>query len=391
MCLGALLALGVEAEWLRRELAGLPVNGYQLQTRQVVKNGISATDVEIEVTEHQPHRQLINIQAILQASTLPEPVVRKSLAVFQRLALAEAKVHGVTVEQVHFHEVGAVDTIVDVVGVLSALHYLQVNRVLVSPLPLGSGWVQCQHGLLPVPAPATLELVRGIPLATTEIQAELVTPTGAALMRTLAAGFGPMPAMQVTGIGYGAGKKELPQPNLLRAILGDLEEATSDLRESLEQEEIMVVETTIDDMNPEFYQYLWEYLNAAGAVEIYLTPVFMKKQRPGNLLTVLCPEEKLDLVTQIILAESTSLGLRYHREKRAMAPRRILTVLTDYGPVRIKWSQGQLPATGQPCYNLAPEYEDCRELARVRQVPLKHIYELAKQAALAMLQQKTGG
>jgi uncharacterized protein (TIGR00299 family) protein len=363
------------------------VDGYRLETRKVVKNGISALDVDISVTKHQPHRHLSDIQTLLQTSTLPDPVVRQSLAVFQAIAVAEAQVHGVTVEAVHFHEVGAVDTIIDIVGVISVLHYLQVEQVIVSPLPLGNGWVQCAHGLLPVPAPATLELVRGLPLAATDIQAELVTPTGAALVRTLATGFGPLPAIQVTGTGYGAGKKELSHPNLLRAVLGDQPYSTVSCPAGLETEQIMVMETTIDDMNPEFYQHLWEELFAAGAIEVYLTPVFMKKQRPGNLLTVICPETKQAAVTQTILAETTSLGLRYRREERVTAPRQLLTVATSYGPVRIKYSQWSHPATGQSYYNLAPEYEDCRAIAQAQRVPLKHVYDQAQKMALAQLPQ----
>lgn len=378
MCLGALLANGLPREELVAGLSGLPMAGWELEVRAAQHHGIAALDVEVKVSGPQPHRHLEDILALIDSSPLPAPVREKAMAVFQRMAEAEGKVHGIAPEKVHFHEVGAVDAIIDVVGTVLGLHLLGVERVMASPLPLGSGWVECHHGRLPVPAPATMYLLEGFPVYGTEDQAELVTPTGAALITTLAESFGPFPAMNLTSVGFGAGKTQLSHPNLLRLALGQVKEGQLEGQESS-----LVIETTIDDMNPEFFPALMEQVLAAGAVDAFFTPVQMKKGRPGILFTALCPENELAAVAAAIFAHSSTLGLRFRRDGRLTCQRRVIEVTTPYGPVAVKLGTYQDPE-GRVLTNMAPEYEACRRAALAAGVPVKDVYAAALAAAHAV-------
>ena len=383
MCLGALLANGLRMDELVAGLEGLGISGWEIRSQEVKQHGIAATDVEVIVSGEQPHRRLGDILDLIGRSALPELVREQAMAVFTSLARAEAQVHGIDAASVHFHEVGAVDALIDITGAILGLHLLGIEKAISSPLPTGSGWVSCRHGRLPVPAPATLFLLRGCPIYGTEDQAELVTPTGAALITTMAAGFGPFPAMNLESVGFGAGKTRLPHPNLLRLAIGKVDAPL------LEEDECsMVIETTIDDMNPEFFPALVEETMAAGAVDAYCTPIQMKKGRPGILFTALCPEEKLAAVASTIFRHSSTLGLRFHRDGRLVCRRDTGAVMTPYGPVIVKWGFYQ-DHDRQMITNIAPEYESCRQAARSAGVPLKEVYAAALEAARASKNRQT--
>ncbi|GFN23098.1 nickel pincer cofactor biosynthesis protein LarC [Thermanaeromonas sp. C210] len=377
MCLGAILSCGLPPGELSAGLKSLPLEGWELEVRPSQQHGLVGTDVLVRVEGPQPHRHLAEVVETINSSSLPAEVREKAVAVFRRLAAAEARVHGTDPDHVHFHEVGAVDAIVDVVGTCWGLHALGVEEVYASPLPLGSGWVRCHHGHLPVPAPATVYLLEGYPVYGSDIQAELVTPTGAALITTLARSFGPPPAMRLEACGYGAGKTPLPRPNFLRLLIGDPS------RDRAVGEEVMVVETTLDDMNPEFLPYLVEQLLAAGALDAFFTPVYMKKGRPGVVVTALCPESSLEGITAVFFRHSTTLGVRIRREDRVVAAREIVTVQTPYGPIEVKWAAPPAGAPGGTVFNVAPEFESCRRAAEERGVPLKEVYLAALAAARA--------
>ncbi|MEW8958648.1 MAG: nickel pincer cofactor biosynthesis protein LarC [Moorella sp. (in: firmicutes)] len=378
MCLGALLACGLSVEDLVAGLKGLALEGWELKVREIRQHGITAIDVGVQVSGHQPHRHLEDILELINNSTLPAPVREKATTVFQRLARAEGQVHGISPAEVHFHEVGAVDAVIDIVGTILGLHILGIERVIASPLPLGSGWVECHHGKLPVPAPATLYLLQGFPVYGTEDKAELVTPTGAALITTLADSFGPFPAMNLTSVGFGAGKTLLSHPNLLRLVLGEVNSGQLEGEESS-----LVIETTIDDMNPEFFPALMEQVLTAGAVDAFFTPVQMKKGRPGVLFTALCPENRLAAVAAAIFRHSSTLGLRFRRDRRLVCRRQSIEVLTPYGPVAVKLGVYHDP-DGRAITNVAPEYEACRRAALAAGVPVKEVYAAAMAAARAV-------
>ena len=374
MLLAALLDAGASLTTVKRELACLPLTGYELKLNRVLKKGISALDVTVAITEkQQPHRHYHQIAAMLETSALLPQVKTMSQAVFRRLAEAEGKIHGKAPADVHFHEVGAVDSIVDIVGIAAALYSLGAEKICSSPLHCGSGFVRCAHGELPVPAPATLELLSGVPVYSRGIEAELLTPTGAAVLSTLAK-FGPLPTMTVIKSGYGAGKKELSIANLLRVIVG---EAAAPAPGYL-REETVILEANIDDMNPEFYNHVSEKLFSAGALDVTLVPVQMKKGRPGVMLSVLARQEQEEPLLEIIFAETTTLGIRRLTAEKLMLPRRIISVETAYGPVRVKIAE-----SSNRIINAAPEYQDCRQLANASGTPLKKVYSAAMVAALA--------
>ncbi|MDN5348002.1 MAG: pyridinium-3,5-bisthiocarboxylic acid mononucleotide nickel chelatase [Clostridia bacterium] len=379
MCLGALLANGLSLSELEKGLRQLPLSGWSLKVSKRTQHGITAHDVQVEVEEAQPHRHLEDILQIIARSDLPGPVKDKAITVFRRLAAAEAEVHSTEPQHVHFHEVGAVDAIIDIVGTIYGLYLLGIDAVFASPLPLGSGWVKCHHGILPVPAPATVYLLRGYPVYGSDLQAELVTPTGAALITTIANRFGPIPPCKIESSGYGAGKTKLDRPNLLRLIIASTEEQVPP------QEEIMVVETTIDDMNPEFYPELIEQVFKAGAVDAYCVPIQMKKGRPGILFTAVCPGSALGQVASAIFNHSTTLGLRYRCQQRLVTERQIFTVETPFGPIQVKRGVYRDPLSQREIVNLAPEFESCRQAAHKYNVPLKEVYN----AALTSLRQKS--
>ena len=374
MTLGALLACASAGESQFREgLAALGVPGYELSIRTVKREGITATDVDVKLLEtDQGHgRHLSDIAQILEQSQLSARVRGQALAVFTRLADAEAKIHGTSREDIHFHEVGAVDAIVDIVGTCLLLEMLGVERVVVSALPCGSGSIWCQHGWMPVPAPATMELLSGLPVYSVDIQGELVTPTGAALMTTLAdpATAGKMPAMRVLTSGYGAGKKQFKPdtPNLLRVILGETDDAMDTTPQT-----VAVLETNLDDQNPEGFDLLMERAFAAGALDVFLSPIQMKKNRPATLLTLLCPPDKADALAGTLFREAGTFGIRIREQRRYTLERSWRTVATEYGDIGLKAGAWQ----GEEV-TVAPEYEDCKRAALAHDVPLRRVYAAA--------------
>ena len=368
MTLGALVDAGLPIEVLRLELEKLNLPGYELTALKAMRGGIQATKVHVCLDEKkQPARHLSDIRSLIETSTLSSPVKQKSLAIFERLAEVEAKVHGTTPDKVHFHEVGAVDAIVDIVGSVIGLEMLGITGIAGSAVNLGSGTVTSAHGVLPVPAPATAELLKGVPSYGSSIPFELTTPTGAAILSALCASFGPMPEMKIRRVAHGAGGREIPgQPNVLRIMLGEPAPA-------YEEDSSVVIETNIDDMNPQVYDYLIEKLLKHGAQDAYLTPIIMKKGRPAILLSVLTDASKIDQLLDTIFRETTSIGVRIHKAGRKKLTREIREVDTAYGKVRIKVSK-----RGEEILTATPEYDDCRRLAEEKQTPLKTVIEEAK-------------
>lgn len=376
MILGALIDAGLQGERLAEALKGLDLPGYALRWERVMKGPIAATQVTVEVTDTATKRHLADVESLLDGAEIPDDVRRGAKAVFRRLAEVEAVVHGTTSDKIHFHELGAIDTLVDVVGALWGLKLLNVNEVFASPLPAARGWVRSQHGPLPLPAPATLALLSDVPLSPAPVEGELVTPTGAALLTHLSKSFGPPPAVTLRAVGYGAGRKDFPSreegagsyPNVLRLWLGEAE--TQAMLEPL-----VLLETNIDDMNPQLYAHVTSQLFAAGALDVTLASVQMKKNRPGILFSVLCRPEQADQLSGIVFRETTTLGIRRIRVTRQALPRRFKTVETRYGPVQFKVAT--LPDGSE---RMTPEYEDCRRLAEEAGVPLMAVLQEAKRA-----------
>lgn len=369
MLLGACVANGVPLEELREALAGLPVSGYELREETVSRGAITGTRVHVELADqHQPHRHLNHILDIIGKSTLSDRVKEHSSRTFRALAEAEAAVHGSTVEGVHFHEVGAVDAIVDVVGAVLALELLGIDEVLCSPIPVGSGTVECDHGTLPVPAPATVELLEGVPIAASEEVGELTTPTAAAVLTTLARGFGPLPDMTLRNSGCGAGSREgRTRPNLLRVLIGDAADQG-------DVDQITVLETNLDDVSPEVVGHCIERLLREGARDAYAVPIQMKKSRPGVLLTVLCGGDQVSAMERILFAETTTFGIRRQTAQRTKLRRRHETVTTPFGELRIKVGERAGLVT------FSPEYEDCKAAAETHRVPLREVIAAANAA-----------
>jgi uncharacterized protein (TIGR00299 family) protein len=318
------------------------------------------------------HRGLSEIKRMIEVSALSERIKNRAKAIFQRIGEAESKIHGVPIETVHFHEVGAIDSIVDIVGACIGFDALQIDRILSSPLHVGSGTFKCAHGTYPVPGPATAELLKGVPIYSREIQGELVTPTGAAIISTLAEGYSQTPAMRIEKVGYGAGTREYPKfPNVLRAILGELEEDADRTPTT-----VTVIEANIDDLNAQVFGYLMEKVLEAGALDIFYTPVQMKKNRPGVLLTVLCRPEDRGRMCDLLFRETTTLGVRYRDERREILMREFVTVDTEYGPIRIKVAKSNEGRV----LNYSPEFEDCRTAAEKHQAGLREIQTAAMSA-----------
>jgi len=372
MILGALLDAGLELSALEEALSGLGVSGYRIVARKVRKRHITGTLVEVEIREKGVERHLGDVLDIIERSDLPEDIKGNCRSIFTRLAEAEARVHGLGVDDIHFHEVGALDAIVDVVGSVAGLRLLGVERVYASPVHVGHGTVECAHGLLPVPAPATLELLRGVPIYGRDVGAELVTPTGAAILTTLAQGFGAAPSIRVERVGYGAGSRDLPFPNLLRVSIGPTAEGMGEYEEDI----VTLIETNIDDMNPQLYEHVMGRLFAAGALDVFLTPIQMKRGRPGIQFSVLVGEEHLADVLDVLFTETTTIGVRACPMRRWKLARERVVVETRYGPVWVKVAR-----RGKAVLNVAPEYRDCQRIASERGVPLKEVYQAALDAA----------
>lgn len=384
MILGALLDAGLTIERLREEISKLQLSHYELDVEKVVKKGIGGSQAHVTIDQdhhHHHHRHLSHIKDIIENSDLDAPIKEKSTEIFVRLAEAEARVHRSSVESVHFHEVGAMDAIIDVVGGVIGVTALGIDKVFCSPLHVGSGTIECAHGTLPVPAPATAELIKGKPVYSTGIKGELLTPTGAAILTTLSSGFGPMPAMTVGHIGYGAGTADPGIPNLLRVAIGEARDDTGDY----DVEQTVLIETNIDDMNPQLYDYLIGLLLNEGALDVFLTPVQMKKNRPGTLLSVICLPHAVGKFSDILMQETTTIGLRWRVENRIKARRLIKEIDTIHGPIHIKLAQNN----GQ-IINLTPEYEDCKRVALEKNIPLKNILDDVRSAALKQIHASDG-
>jgi uncharacterized protein (TIGR00299 family) protein len=369
MILGAVVDAGVPLEALQSELATLPVEGWTLAARQVQKGAFRATkvDVEIQTHRHHPHRSLRDVLGILEASRVRPGVKEHAARIFTRLADAEARAHGTTREAVQFHDVGAVDAIIDVTGGVLGIELLGAAAVHVSALPIGGGFVDGPHGRIPVPAPGTAELLRGFPVVDTGVRTELVTPTGAAILTTLASGAGTMPPMTVTAVGYGAGTKDLrDMPNVLRCFVGEAEPSSL-------QESIVQIETTIDDMSPQLYEPLMDRLFAAGAVDVFLTPVIMKRSRPGVVLTALAPTAGVEPISRVLFEESTTIGVRWSEWRRTPLPREIITMATVYGPIPFKVSR-----LGGRVVTATPEFAEVTRIAREKALPVREVLDRAR-------------
>lgn len=387
MLLGVLLDLGLPLDALEAQLSSLNLPGYSLSSKKVIKQGVSATKFDVHVHDHEAHelhgegaphahgRSLARIEALIRESGLSGTVKERSLRAFRRLGEVEAGIHGVPVEEIHFHEVGAVDSIVDITGFFIGLDLLGVERVLSSPLPVGRGFVECAHGRMPVPAPATAKLLEGAPVFDNGLEGEVLTPTGALLLTESAEAFGPVPGMTITRVGYGAGGMDQPVPNAVRGLLGETPARPSP---DAPPAALTIIEANLDDMAPELLPYVIEKALAAGAVDAFSIPVTGKKGRPGHLLTVLSPNGKREQLTRLLFRETTTLGVRYRPAERVVAERDWFDVELEWGKVRIKRGrfEGEI-------MNLAPEYEDCRKLAEASGVPLKVVFEAAAAAAHA--------
>jgi uncharacterized protein (TIGR00299 family) protein len=368
MTLGALIDAGVDAEAARAGIdsLGLPV---RLNVQKIRKGGFAATFVQVEAPEEHKHRHLKHVEEILQRGSLTPRQRELALRIFRRLAEAEAAVHGMPIEKVHFHEVGALDSLADIAGAAIALDLLGVERFTSGPVATGSGMVQCAHGLMPVPAPGTAELLKGVPLRPSNIQAELTTPTGAAILTTVVQEWVAQPPLTIERIGLGAGKRDLAeQPNVLRLFVGTTVTPA-------EQDQVWVLETNLDDLPAEVIGYCYDLLLAAGALDVYSTPLVMKKNRPGVLLSVLAPEAALPALEEILFRETTTFGIRRYPVSRHKLQRRACTVMTPWGPVQGKlgWLEGRPPV-------FSPEYEDCARVARQHGVALREVYAQAQRA-----------
>lgn len=374
----ALLDLGVPEPLIREELAKLPLEEYRLEVRREKKTSISCLQFQVIPADSTPvFRSFPDIKELIMASSLEENVKKLSIDIFSELARAESKVHGVQMEKIHFHEVGAIDSIVDVVASAVGFCWIKADQIISSPVPLGKGFVKIQHGTIPIPTPAVLEILKGVPTYGSGIEVELTTPTGAAILKTMADSYGDMPLMKVDKIGYGAGQKDLRIPNLLRILWGELVEETEIPRDSL-----VLLSTNIDDLNPEIVGYVFQLLLEKGAKDVWITPVQMKKNRAASELSTLCVPEKAEEMVKIIFRETSSLGIRRTEVKRYTLPRKSIEVQLLYARIKVK-----LGLAGGKVISISPEYEDCAEAARKTGKPLKEIYLEAISEARKNLQE----
>jgi hypothetical protein len=365
MLLGALLDAGVPLPDLQTQLQALDLPGWELTSEKVWKNGMAATYAKVRAKDTTTHRSLSTILEIIEKSSLAAPVKAQAADIFKKLGEAEASVHDVPLEKIHFHEVGAIDAMIDITGACIGFAALGIERFACSPLNVGGGTAKMAHGVLPVPAPATARLLVGKPTYSNGVQKELVTPTGAAIVSTLCDTFGPQPAMSVAAIGYGAGTADLEgQPNVLRLMVGESAEKSA----SSTDETIHVLEANLDDMNPQIYGYFLEKALAAGALDVFATAVQMKKNRPGTLVTVLCKSQDADKLTKLLFEETTTLGVRSHTASRRILPRESVSVSTQFGDVRVK-----VASVNGRIQHAAPEFDDCRKLAEEKNVPLHRV------------------
>jgi len=379
MTLGALVSAGADARALKEQLALLDLAGYEINFEEVERSGINATRAVVRLTkEEHHHRHLADIHEIIRRSRLADAVKERAAKIFSRLAEAEARVHNVAVERIHFHEVGAVDAIVDVVGACVGFDLLGVERFAASALHVGSGMVEMEHGRFPVPPPAVAELLRGAPVYSTDIVGELVTPTGAAIVATLCEGFGAMPRMRLQNTGYGAGAREYKNfPNVLRVLVGEDESSDSVVDESGagRDEELTFIETNVDDVSPQVLGHVLEQALARGALDCYFTQAQMKKNRPGVLVSILCRPEDREAMLELLFAETPTLGVRSHKVLRRALERESVTVETEFGRIAVKVAR-----TRGRVVSATPEYDECREAALKASVPLRVVQEAARAA-----------
>ena len=366
MILGSLIDLGLDIEYLKNEFKKINISGYEINAEKIKKRDISCIKVNITVKDKQKHRSLKEINALIDKSELNPEVKKKSKDIFLKLAKAESKVHNIDIDKIHFHEIGAIDSILDIIGAVIGLDKLNLKKIYCSTIPVGRGFVKSAHGKLPIPAPATSELLKGIPTYSTKVEGELVTPTGAAIISSLTENFGEMPLMKIEKIGYGAGKSDFDHPNLLRIFVGES-------LEKYDTDTVNVIELNIDDMNPEHYEVVFEKLLKNGALDVYLTNIQMKKNRPGIKLSIISPLEITNELTDIIFNETTTFGLRIYKTNRKKLFVEKVKVETKYGEITIK-----IGKTKDEIKLISPEYEDCKKLAQENNVSLKEIYELAK-------------
>jgi len=378
MTLGALIDLGVPLEWLEQKLKPV-LSGFSLQSEIVFKHHLRAVNLVVAVEENTAARTYMDIREIICRADLPEPVKKNSLAAFERIARAESTIHGKQIETVHFHEIGGIDSLVDIIGSFLGVDYLGIKTIVSSKVPLGSGFVDCAHGRIPVPVPATLAILAGIPVTGSDATTEIVTPTGAAIVATLAGSFGPMPEMQISRIGYGAGKRETNSslPNLLRMVLGEAQPSVGKDSEAdvlfknescFHHEKVFVVKTNVDDMNPEILGFVMERLFENKALDVSFTPIQMKKNRPGTKIEVICHGKDLETLSRLILTQTTAIGLRYHECERVVLERAVVTRETGLGQVLVK----KVRDPDQVRY--VPEYEACKKIALEQDLPLRDVY-----------------
>jgi uncharacterized protein (TIGR00299 family) protein len=377
MTLGALLDLGVPLQWLQDTLTGIPLAGFDIRISSAYRSGIRGNQVAVLVDDDPHEQNFADIKTIISNSPLSDTVKSTSSAIFKRLAEAEGIIHGCPPEEVHFHEVGGIDAMVDIIGTALCLEYLGISQVAASKIPLGKGFANCRHGKLPVPSPATVAILNDVPVYGTEIEHELVTPTGAAIISTLAQTFGSLPEMRIQNIGYGAGERQLEsRPNLLRIITGEPVAQNSDADANLQMDRVWIIEASIDDMNPEVFGFVMERLFEDGALDVYWIPVYMKKNRPGTLVQVLCHTPKRDAIVRRMLSETTSLGVRYYEARRRLLVRDQFTIKSSFGSITVKrikdpWGNERL----------VPEYEICKKIALENDLPLRVVYDtIAKDA-----------
>ena len=366
MTVGALIDLGADEKELMRQLDSLHLHGYRIEIKKALKNGISGTDFNVIVEEEHSHhahhhhsRNLSDISDIINSSPLDSSVKELSLKIFHEIAVAESKIHAKSIDEIHFHEVGAIDSIVDIVASAICLNMIKPDKIISSPLNLGEGTVECAHGVFPVPAPATAEILKGIPVYSSGIKKEMTTPTGAAIIKCIGQEFSSFPAMKIFSTGYGLGKRNLEVPNVLRAVIGETDFS----------EKKMMIETNIDDMSGEIYSYLMNKLFESGALDFFITPVIMKKSRPSHVLSVLCESGKVDALEEIIFTETTTFGTRRYEVERSELERTISKVKTSYGEISVK--KGYLNGK---YLKFSPEYDECAEAAKKHGVPVREVY-----------------
>jgi pyridinium-3,5-bisthiocarboxylic acid mononucleotide nickel chelatase len=371
MTLGAFIDLGVPVDWLKEKLHPV-LKGFQIRTSIVYKHHLKAIDLVVDaIDEDKSSRNYKEIKALIVNSSLPEKVKKNSLAAFEKIARVESHIHGKDIETVHFHEIGGIDSIVDIIGSFLCVEYLEIEKVYASSVSLGSGFVTCAHGQIPVPVPATVAILKDIPVKQSDATTEIVTPTGAAIISTLASSFGKMPAMTIQKIGYGSGKRDTGSslPNLLRIILGEPQAAERKNEIAVHQEVIHVVKTNVDDTSPEVLGFLMETLFENKALDVCYTTVYMKKNRPGVQIEVMCQKEDLDNIVQIILSQTTSIGVRHHECDRSFLSREKVFVETSFGKLQVKKITNP-----DNSIQFVPEYDIARKLAKQKKIPLKDVY-----------------